>query len=34
MENAVAAPCSGTVKEVRVKVGDKVAEDAVLIVIE
>jgi biotin carboxyl carrier protein len=33
MENAIAAPCSGTVTEIRVKKGDKVAEDAVLMII-
>jgi biotin carboxyl carrier protein len=34
MENPVCAPCAGTVSEIRVKKGDKVAEDAVLIVLE
>jgi len=34
MENTVFSPCAGTVKEVRVKKGDKVAEDDVLVVIE
>ncbi len=30
MENMVYSPCSGTVRVVRVKKGDKVVEDAVL----
>ena len=34
MENLVYSPCGGTVKEIRVKDGDKVDEDAVLLVIE
>ena len=34
MENPVCAPCSGTVKEIRVKKGDQVADGAVLMVIE
>jgi biotin carboxyl carrier protein len=34
MENLVYSPYSGTVKEIRVKKGDKVDEDALLLVIE
>jgi len=34
MENPVCAPRGGTVKEIRVKKGDKVAAGAVLIVID
>jgi acetyl-CoA carboxylase biotin carboxyl carrier protein len=34
MENAIYAPRAGTVKEVCVKAGDKVAEDDLLVVIE
>jgi biotin carboxyl carrier protein len=34
MENAIFAPRAGTVKEVKVKKGDKVAEDDVLVVLE
>ena len=34
MENPVCAPCGGTVKEILVKKGDKVEEDAVLVVID
>jgi biotin carboxyl carrier protein len=34
MENPIYAPRAGTVKEVRVKPGDKVAEDDLLVLIE
>ena len=33
MENPVCAPCAGTVREIKVTKGDKVEEDAVLVVI-
>lgn len=34
MNNVIYAPAAGTVREVRVKAGDQVARDAVLVVIE
>ena len=34
MENLIYSPCAGTIKEVRVKKGDKVEEDDVMVVIE
>jgi len=34
MENLVYSPCAGTIKEIRVKKGDKVEDDDVMIVIE
>jgi biotin carboxyl carrier protein len=34
MQNLVYAPVAGTVKEVRVKPGDKIEGDAVLLIIE
>ncbi len=33
MENPVMAPCDGTVKEIKVKKGDKVAGDQVLMML-
>ena len=34
MENLVYSPCAGTIKEIRVKVGDKVGDDDIMVVIE
>jgi len=34
METPVFAPCSGTIKEIRVKEGDNVEEDQILAVID
>jgi biotin carboxyl carrier protein len=34
MENEIPAPVSGTVKEIRVKVGDRVSTDETLLVID